>query len=633
MFDSVRNNKKIVQVFLALITLPFAFFGVDSYVRNSGAGRDMASVGDTKISVQQFEQAMRERQDQMRQALGASFRSEIMNTPEVRRSVLNSLVDQRLLLLEASKGRLATSDVALRDVIGKIPSLQVDGQFSMERYESALRAQGMSQPQFEAKLRQDLTLQQLIGAVGETAFVSDAQAEKLLQLQLEERQYSSLTIAPTQFSGKVSLEASAVQKYYDDNKAQFEEPEQVKAEYLVLSQEALQAQVSVSDAEIKAWYDGHKDRYVQPEERRVSHILLSTEGDAGKDKAGVQMKAESVLKEVQAAPAKFAELAKKYSQDSGSAKNGGDLGFFGRGMMDKAFEDAAFGLADGEISGLVQTDYGFHIIKLDGIKPAKQRPLDEVRAEIETELKNQAATRKFAEAAENFTNLVYEQADSLQPAAEKYDLKIQQSGWLPKDPDPKQVAALGLLGNPRVLTALFASDAVKNKRNTEAVEVAASTLLAARVVEHRPAALKPFDTVQADIRKQLAAEAEATMAKSDGETKLTDLQAGNDKLTWSAVKTMSRMKAAELPLPALKAIFRADVEKLPAYAGAQIDGSYVLYKVVKVTPPEKVDADMRKRLQAEYGSIIAQQDLAAYLSSLRSRYKLSINQALLEKER
>ena len=633
MFDSVRNNKRIVQIFLALITLPFAFFGVDSYVRNSGAGRDMASVGDTKIAVLQFEQAMRERQDQMRQTLGASFRSEIMNSPEVRRSVLNSLIDQRLLLLEASKGRLATSDVALRDVISEIPSLQVDGQFSMERYESALRAQGMSQPQFEAKLRQDLTLQQLIGAVGETAFVSNAQAEKLLQLQLEERQYSSFTIAPTQFSGKVNVEASAVQKYYDDNTVQFEEPEQVKAEYLVLSQDALQAQVSVSDDDIKAWYDTHKERYVQPEERRASHILLSTEGDAGENKAEVQAKAESVLKEVQASPAKFDELAKKYSQDSGSAQNGGDLGFFGRGAMDKAFEDAAFGLADGEISSLVQTDYGFHIIKLTGIKPMKQRPLNEVSGEIEEELKNQSAMRKFAEAAENFTNIVYEQADSLQPAAEKYGLKIQESGWLPKDPDPKQLAALGLLGNPRVLTALFASDAVKNKRNTEAVEVAQNTLLAARVVEHRPASVKSFDAVQADIRKQLEADAEASMAKSDGEAKLADLQAGNDKLTWSSEKTVSRMRAAELPLPALKAIFRADVEKLPAYVGAQVDGSYVLYKIAKVIPPEKLDAEMRKRLQAEFGSIIAQQDLAAYLASLRSRYKISINESLLEKER
>lgn len=632
MFDSVRNNKKIVQIFLALITLPFAFFGVDSYVRNSGAGRDMASVGDSKISVPQFEQAMRERQDQMRQALGASFKSEMLNTAEARSGVLNALIDQRLLLLEASKGNLSTNNAVLRDVISKIPALQENGQFSMERYESVLRSQGMSQPQFEAKLRQDLTLQQLIGGVGETAFVSNSQAEKMLQLQLEERQYTRFAIEPAQFADKVKLEGDAVQKYYDDHKAQFEVPEQVKAEYLVLSLDVLLAQVTVGEADVKAWYESHKDRYVQPEERRASHILISTEGDADKGKA--KATAESVLKEVRAAPAKFGELAKKYSQDTGSADSGGDLGFFGSGMMDKAFESVAFKLADGEVSDLVQTDYGYHIIKLTGIKPGTQRPLDAVRGDIESELRNQAAARKFAEAAESFTNMVYEQSDSLQPAAEKFGLKIEQSDWLPKDPDPKLMVTLGPLANAKVLTSLFSSEAIKNKRNTEAVEVAQNTLLAARVLEHRPAAIKSFESVQADIKKQLEAEKASALAKSEGEAKLTELKGGTDNLTWSAVKSVSRMQGGDIPLPALKAVFRADVEKLPAYAGAEIDGGYVIYKIVKVNQSDKVDVEMRKNLQRQFDSIIAQEDLSAYLTSLRSRYKISINQSLLEtKER
>ena len=631
MFDSVRNNKRIVQIFLALITLPFAFFGVDSYVRNAGAGRDMASVGDTKISIPQFEQAMRERQDQMRQVLGAEFKPEMMNTPEVRAGVLNSLVDQRLLLIEASKGNLATSDAGLRDVISKISSLQDNGQFSMERYESALRAQGMSQPQFEAKLRQDLTLQQLVGAVGDTAFVSEAQVEQMLQLQLEERQYQEFVITPAQVADKVKIEATAAQKYYDDNKALFEVPEQVKAEYLVLSLDTLLTQVSVSDGEIKAWYESHKDRYVQPEERRASHILISTEGDADKDKA--KATAQAVFKELQASPEKFAELAKKYSQDSGSAQNGGDLGFFGRGMMDKAFEDAAFKLADGEVSGIVQTDYGYHIIKLTGIKPGSQRPLDQVRASIESELKNQAASRKFAEAAESFTNTVYEQSDSLQPAAEKFNLKIEKTDWLPKSPDAKLAASLGPLANAKVLTSLFSTDAIKNKRNTEAVEVATNTLVAARVLEHRPAEVKPFAAVEADVKKLLEAQQAAAVASSEGEAKLAELKIGTDKLNWSTAKTVSRMQAREIPQPTLKAIFRADVKQLPAYAGTATDGGYALYKIVKVDQPDKVD-EMRKNLQAEFASIVAQEDLSAYMTGLRSRYKINVNQSLLEsKER
>ena len=633
MFDSVRNNKKIVQVFLGLITLPFAFFGVDSYVRNSGAGDDLASVGDTKITISQFEQALRERQDQLRQRLGENFKSEMMQTPEARLSVLNSLLDQRLLLLEAEKNRLYTDDNVLRDVISKIPALQEDGKFSMTRYESALRAQGMSQPQFEAKLRQDLTLQQLVGAVGDTAFVSGIQAEAMLRLQSEERQFSELKIAPEQFADKVKIEAPAVQKFYDENKAQFEVAEQVKAEYLVLSLDALLSQVTVADAEIKTWYDSHKDRYEQAEERRASHILIMTNADTDKEKA--KAKAEGVLKDVQKTPAKFAELAKQHSEDPGSAQKGGDLGFFGHGMMVKEFEDIVFKQKEGEISGLVQSEFGYHIIKLTGIKAGKQRALDEIRAEIESELKRQAASRKFAEAAESFTNMVYEQSDSLQPVADKFKLKVQQSGLLPKNPDPRVMAALGPLANPKILASLFSEEAIKNKRNTEAVEIAPNTLLAARVVEHTPPTSVPFDTVKPEIEKRLKSEEAAVLAKSSGETRLAELkQGGEDKLAWSAPKSASRMQRGEIPPAVVQAVFKADVQKLPAYAGVAVGGGYALFKIVKINSPEKIDEAKLKGLQGEYGSIVAQEDLSAYLSGLRQRYKIIVNKTLFEaKER
>ena len=632
MFDAVRNNKRIVQIFLGLITLPFAFWGVDSYVRNSGAGNDLASVGDTKITVQQFEQALRERQDQLRQSLGESFKPEMMNLPEVRVGILNSLVDQRLLLLETAKNRLFTSDEALRNVISNIPSLQEDGKFSMTRYESALRAQGMSQPQFEARLRQDLTLQQLTGALAETAFVSTTQAEAMLRLQSEERQYSEFRIAPEQFADKVKVELSAVQKYYDDNKARFEVAEQVKAEYLVLSLDALLAQATVSDAEVKAWYESHKDRFQQPEERRASHILIMTNADTDKDKA--KAKAEDVLKQVQSSPAKFDALAKQYSQDPGSAQNGGDLGFFARGMMVKAFEDTVFSQKEGDISGLVESEFGYHIIKLTGIKASKLRSIDEVRAEIEGELKRQTASRNFAEAAEAFTNTVYEQPDSLQPAAEKFKLTIQQSDWLPKNPDSQKMTTLGALGNAKILASLFSEDSVRNKRNTEAVEIAPNTLLAARVLEHIPASIKSFDTVKADIEKTLKAQETAAIAKTTGETRLAELRNGDDKLAWTTAKSLSRMQGGQTSPATMRAIFKADTRKLPAYAGTDVDGTYTIYKILKVNQAEKIDADKLKGLQAEYASIVAQEDLAAYLSSLRLRYKININNAALEsKER
>ena len=629
MFDAVRNNKRIVQIFLGLITLPFAFWGVDSYVRNMGAGRDVASVGGSKISVPEFEMALRERQDQLRQSMGDGFSPEMLNTPEAKIGILNSLIDKRLLMLEADKKRLMTSDGMLRDVIRAIPGLQEDGKFSMARYESALRSKGMSQPQFEARLRQDLTLQQLMGSVSETAFVSKTQTDALLRLQLEERQFNEYRIASEQFADKVAVDAAEIQKYYDENKTQFEVAEQVRAEYVVLSLDALLNQVTVSDAEVKAWYDSHKDRYEVSEERRASHILILTKPDTDKEKA--KAKAEEVLAEVQKSPAKFAELAKKYSEDPGSAAKGGDLGFFGHGMMVKPFEEAVFKQKEGDVSGLVESEFGYHIIKLTGIKAGKLRPIEEVKAEIEGELKRQAASRKFAEAAEGFNNLVYEQSDSLQPAADQFKLKIEKTDWVPKNPDAKLAANIGPLANPKVLTKLFSEDAIKNKRNTEAVEIAPNTLIAARVIEHSPASVKSLETVKDDVEKILKAQKESDMAKVEGEKKLAELKtAEKDAVTWAASKTITRQQVQAMPIPALQAIFKADVQKLPAYVGAELGGSYVIYKITKVTQPTTLDEAKRKSLRDEYTAIVAQQDAAAYLSSLRQRYKIEINTSLLE---
>ena len=630
-FDAVRNNKRVVQVFLALITLPFAFWGVDSYVRDSGAGTDLASVGDSKITMQQFDQAWRVQQDRLRQALGANFDAAAVNTPEARLAVLNALVDQRLLLLEASKGGLVASNDQLRDVISKIPALQEDGQFSMARYQAALAAQGMSQPQFEAQLRQDLTLQQLVAAVGDTAIVASGTSDEMLRIQSEERQVAELRFAPEQFAGQVKIDSAALEKYYEENKQRFEIPEQAKADYVVLSLEALMDKLTLSEVEVSAWYESHKDRYQTAEERRASHILILV--DANLDEGKAKAKADGILKELQESPGKFAELAKQHSQDPGSAQKGGDLGFFGRGMMVKPFEETVFKLQEGEISGVVRSEFGFHIIQLTGSKAGAQRALADVRSELEDELKRQAASRQFAEAAEAFSNMVYEQPDSLQPVVEKFDLKIQHSGWLPRDSSPAALAALGELGNQKVLTALFSADSLKSKRNTEAIEVAPNVLLSARVAEYQAASSRPFVEVRGDIEAALKTQEAAALARQAGETKLSALQQGGTeaKADWGPLKIVSRLERQQLPVAALQAVFRADVQKLPTYVGTEVaGGTYVLYQISKVSQPAVVDEKRREALQREYSTVLGQEDFAAYLSGLRSRYKIDINKSALD---
>lgn len=635
MFDAVRNNKKIVQVFLALITLPFALWGVDSYVRDAGVGANVAVVGESKITVQQFQEAWRDQMDRARQQLGPNFRQEMFDTPEMRLAVANSLVEQRLLLLEAGKSHLSVGNAFLADIIASMPSLQVDGKFSKQRYEAALAAQGMSPEMFEARLRQDLIMQQLVGAVGDTGIVPVALAESMLRIQGEERQVAEIRLAPEQFSGDVKLAADAAKAFYEANQKQFQTPERVRAEYVVLSLEALLAQVAVSEAEVKAWYESHLDRYRQGEERRASHILITLAAgasDADKDKAKV--KAEEVLKDVRKNPAKFAELAKQHSQDPGSAANGGDLGFFSRGMMVKPFDDAAFGLKQGELSGLVQSDFGFHIIKVTGIKEAKQKKLDEVRAEIEGELKRQGAQKRYAEAAEAFTNMVYEQSDSLAPVVEIFKLKTLQSQFLPKEPSAQQRQALGPLGNEKLLAALFSDDAIKNKRNTDAIEVAQNTLVSARVIEHQAAAIKPIDSVRADIEAMLKAQESAKLAKQRGEARLAELQQGQDKLSWPAAKGVSRLQSRQYPPASVKAIFHADASKLPAYAGVELpnNGGYALYRISAVKPLEQIDAEKRRALQRDYTQLLAQEDFAAYVLSLRKRYKVELNVSVLQEK-
>jgi len=637
MFDAVRNNKRIVQVFLALITLPFAFWGVDSYVRSAGPGNDVAAVGESKISLQQFQQSWREQMDRARQQMGPSFRQETFDTPEMRLAVANSLVDQRLLLLEANKGRLGVSNALLVEIISTMPSLQVDGKFSKARYEAALAAQGMSPEQFEARLRQDMIMQQLVGAIGDTGIVSSVSAEMMLRIQSEERQVAEIRITPEQFASEVKLEADAAKKFYDGNQKQFETPELVRAEYVVLSLDGLLSQVAVSDAEVKAWYEAHLSRYQQQEERRASHILITlAAGASDAEKAKAKAKAEEVLKDVQRNPTKFAELARQHSQDPGSAANGGDLGFFGRGMMVKPFEEAVFKQKQGELSGLVQSDFGFHIIKVTGIKEGKQKKLDEVRAEIEGELKRQGAQKRYAEAAEAFTNMVYEQSDSLAPVVEKFKLKLQQSPLLPRQVPQQALASLGPLGNEKLLAALFTEDAVKNKRNTDTVEVAQSTLVAARVLEHKPASVRPFESVRADIETMLKAKEATAAARKKGEDRLAELKGGQDRINWALVKNVSRLQGKQVTAPALQAIFRADVSKLPAYTGVELpnNGGYALYKILAVKPLATVDADKRRVLQRDYENMTAQEDFTAYLTGLRQRYKVEINKAVLEnKER
>ena len=630
MLDFVRNNKRITQGFLALITLPFAFWGVDSYVRNADVGAGVATVGGSKITRQELQSAMREQQERMRAQLGGKVDPAMFETPQMRRAVLDSLVTQRLLAEQTQKAKLVVGNEQLIQFIAGVPSLQENGKFSKERYEALVAAQGMSKEMFEARLRQDMAMQQLMLPVIEAGITGQVAAARWLVTQLEQREIGEVRLMPENYAGQVKLAADAVQKHYEANRKQYELPEQVRAEFLVLSRDALIAQAAVSDEDVKAAYQSRADRYKEGEMRRASHILIRAAKDAPEAEAkAAKAKADELLAQVKKAPADFAKIAKQNSQDPGSAEKGGDLDWFGRGAMVKAFEDTAFTLKEGQVSDVVRSDFGFHIIRLAGVRAERSKPFEEVKADLLAELKREAGMKKYAEAAEAFGNTVYEQADSLKPAAEKWKLEIRQTQWLAKGgklPPP--------FDNPKLAAALFSDDGLKNKRNSEAVEVAPGALVSARVLEHKPAALQSLDVVKGDIEKRLVRDEAFKLATKDGEDKLSRLAKGEVvALNWSPARNVSRTAAQGMPADSLRAVFKADTGKLPAYTGVAVPGNgYALYRISSVKGVGEVGKDdpLGRALAQQYTRFVAEEEFSAWMSTLKEKYPVEINKAVLE---
>ena len=632
MFDIVRNNKKFAQIVLALITLPFAFWGIDSYVSGGGSANEIANVGKTPISQEEFQRSLSEQQERLRPQAGGNVA--MLESPEFRRGVLQELINQRLLLLHANKSQMGISNETLSGFIMSLPSLQVEGKFSRERYEQLVAAQNMSVEQFEQMLRRDLLTQQSTLPIANAAITGGLPSNRWLAAQLEEREIAEAQIRAEQFAGDSKPDEAAIKRYYDENRTRFEQPEQVRVEFLVLNQKQLIENAKVSEADIKAAYDANAARYRKPEQRRASHILIRA--DKGAPEAQVkaaQDKAAEILALVKTTPADFSKLAKQHSQDPGSAANGGDLGFFGRGMMVKPFEEATYALQENQVSEVVRSDFGFHIIKLTGVRPEQAQKFEEVRAEILAELKRTAGAKQYAEAAEGFSNMVYEQSDSLKPAAEKYGLTVQTSEWMAKG---GQLAPPFV--NPKLAQALFADDAVKNKRNTEAIETAPNTLVSAHVIEHQPAALMPLEKVSGVIAQVLTRDAALVKATAAGQVELDKLNKGEkSSLAWSPLRTVSRQHAPNLSREAGLAIFGADAQKLPAYVGTKTQAGFALYRIDKVKPFDAATAtgDAAARVQAlrqQYGEVLAREELIDWLAALRQQYGVKVNSAALERK-
>ncbi len=635
MFDTVRKHQRLLQLVLVIVIFPaFALWGVQGYDTFFDSGKSVAKVGDSEITRQEFDTARQRQLEQLRQTLGGHVDPELVDGQGMRAEILEGLITRRALWSQAIEQGIGVSDQALQRTILAIPELRrPDGSFDMERYRSLLNAQGRSEAAFEQELRHDLALQALPGAITQTIAVPDALVERITRLGEQQREIRQRDFAPVTFAAQVDVSEPALERFYEQNAAAFDLPEQAKIQYLVLNPAAIESSIPLNPDEVRAYYEQNKARYATPEQRRASHILIEVPkgADAATRKAA-RDRAEAILAKLRSG-ADFAQLARTESQDAGSAPAGGDLGYFDASMMVKPFADAAFALKDGQTSDVIETEFGFHIIRVTDIRPGSERPFEAVRSDIEAEIRKQQSAGHLAEASETFSNLVYEQSDSLQPAADRFGLKIQTADVqrtgipsLPKE-DP--------LNQRRFLQSLFSPDSIASKRNTEAVDVGGGTLISARIVDYHPARHQPLAEIREEVRRELVGRDSSVAARKAGEELLAGLKAGkvdNASAQFGAARTVGRAPSDTLPRAAIEAVFRADPASLPGYAGANTaDGGYAVFEVTKVIDAsDKVLDERRPQYRSQLEEAYRQAALSEYIESVKARTKIVRNLAATE---
>ena len=627
MFDFVRNNTKIMMGLLFLLIIPsFVMFGIEGYSRFKDQGAVVAKVNGNKINQAEWDAAHKREVDRIRASM-PSIDVKMFDTPEARYATLERLVRDQVVAAAAQKLQLVASDTRLARELQAIPAIAAlrtpDGKLDMERYKQLAASQGMTPEMFEMQMRADISKQQVIQGVQGSAFATAAQTQTAMNAFMQRREVQILNFPAADFFGKVSISDADVQAYYDKNAAKFQSAESADIEYVVLDIESVRQTVVLNEQDLKAYYEQNLQRLTSKEERRASHILITAAKDAPEaEKKAARAKAEDLLKAVKAKPASFADVARKNSQDPGSAVKGGDLDFFGRGAMVKAFEDAAFSMKKSDISDIVESEFGYHIIQLTDIKAPKAQSFESMRPALEADLKKQQAQRKYAELAETFSNTVYEQSDSLKPIAEKLKLSIQKASKVGRNPEPQNAQSKNLLSNPSLLQALFSEASLQKQRNTEAVEVAPNTLVSARVVKHQPAATLPLAEVKDLVKRSLTQEKAAEMAKAQGEQKVASLKTNAEGLP--AALVLSREKTQKQLPQIVDAALRADPNKLPAVSGVDLGAQgYAVIRVLKVLPPEE-NKELMKQAQQQFTQLWGSAETLAYLAELKAQLKAEI---------
>ena len=627
MLEYVRKHNKIMMVLLFLLIIPsFILVGIDGYNRFLARDKTVARVGKSEVVNAEWEAAHRQEVERIRQIM-PTLDAKLLDSEAARYGTLERLVRDRVLEQTAQAQRLSVSDARLAQELQAIPAIaqlrRPDGSLDIARYRELLASQGMSPEAFEARMRAELAVRQVQGVLTQTALMPQVAADEALSSWHERREVQLARFTPADYAARVQPTPADLDAYYQAHTSEFQAPEQADIDYLVLDIDAVRKGIKLNEADVRSYYDQNVARLSGPEQRRASHILIAVAKDASADvRAKARQRADDLLAQLHKDPSQFAALARKNSDDPGSAAKGGDLDYFSRGAMVKPFEDAAFALKKGELSAVVESDFGYHIIQLTDIKAPKTKTFEELRAGLEDELRTQQARAKFAEAAETFTNGVYEQSDSLQPVATKLGLSIQKAQGLGRQAQP---GAKGPLASGKFLEAVFNSDSITNKRNTEAVEVGPSLLAAAHVTQYQAAHTLALDAVRDRVRERVVQARAAELARQDGEQKFKAWQAAPDTAHLAATQTVSRDQAQGLGANVINAILRADPAHLPQWVGVDLGSQgYVVARVLQKLAPTEVAADAQRQQRGQYAQWWTQAEGQAYYELLRDRLKVEI---------
>ncbi len=624
MLEKIRNStdSKLAKVILAIIIIPFALFGIDSYLSSVGSNVYVAKVNGTEISGQQYQNSEALIKDQM----GSENNDPaLFQSPEFKKAVIDNLISTELVNQSISENGFVISNDQLSSYIVGMPDFQKDGKFSQERYDEIVQYNNLTPKRLEDRIRVQMATQQVKDSLNRMIHVPKEIIQPLVNLAYQKRDISLHEIKLDDYKKKITPTDEEISKFYEENTNAFVRPDRIKIEFLIYSVAGIVPSISVTDDEVKQFFNENKDNFQAGQQRKAKHILFAYQpGIDFEEKAKIKDLAQTTLNEIKKTPSIFNKKAEELSQDIESAKNGGDLGFFSRGDMVKPFEEAVFSLEENELSELVETEFGLHIIMLTEIK-GENLSFDKLKTQIKGELIYGKALEEYSTKAEDFNNIVYENSENLEEAANTFGLEIQQSQWLTLDDARK------FFNNEAFANEIFSTQSIESKTNTLAIEVSPNNLVSARVIDFSPSAIEPLDVVREKVNDYIISSRSQELIIEDGNNLVEELKTNKKNVEWFDELVIDRIDKQGLSDPLVKKIFQVDTKELPAYEGFyDLSGEYVVIKVNKVIT-DNVDDELSVDLyRDEYETAIKTAIQAAYVDDLRADADIQVNQRVFQ---